>query len=94
MSNAKKGNVSKAPTKKGVVVNRRYNRTVNHNVAQSSPKWEDMGNGILRRKGPGNKTAYIGMKGGKFVSLTRKAVDVALAPKATEVAEVLEAAAE
>ncbi len=76
------GKATKA--KKGCVVNRKHNRTINQDVAQSAPRWEDMGGGILKKRGPGNETAYIKRQGKNFVSLTRKQVDVALAPKATD----------
>lgn len=78
---ANKGDKSVKVVKKGAVINRRNNRTINQDVAHSSPKWEDMGGGVLKKRGPGNKTAYITLREGKFVSLTRKQVDVALAPK-------------
>jgi hypothetical protein len=78
---AKKSGKSVQVSKKGAVINRRNNRTVNQDIAHSSPKWEDVGGGVLKKRGPGNKTAYITLREGKFVSLTRKQVDVALAPK-------------
>lgn len=82
MSKSNNGNKGASkPAKKGLVVNRRHNRTVSQDVAKSDPKWENVGQGIFKRKGPGNKTAYIGHKGGKLTSLTRKSVEVALAPK-------------
>lgn len=85
---ANKGDKSVKVVKKGAVINRRNNRTVNQDVAHSSPKWQDIGGGVLKRIGPGNKTAYITLREGKFVSLTRKQVDIALAPKdAPEVEE-------
>lgn len=85
---ANKGDKSVKVVKKGAVINRRNNRTVSQDIAHSTPKWEDIGGGVLKRKGPGNKTAYISLREGKFVSLTRKQVDVALAPKdAPEVVE-------
>jgi hypothetical protein len=36
--------------KKGMVINRKRNRTVNQDVAHSNPKWEDMGGGVLKLK--------------------------------------------
>jgi len=50
-------------------------------VVSSTTHAHNLGQGIFKRKGPGNKTAYIGHKGGKLTSLTRKSVEVALAPK-------------
>lgn len=78
------------PSKKGVVVNRRHNRTVNQDVAKSDPKWVDVGNGILKRVGKGEKQPHIKLQGTKFTSLTTKSVEVALAP--TEAPEVVEEA--
>lgn len=83
-------NEKSVPARKGVVVNRRHNRTVSQDKAVSDPKWDDIGHGILKRKGPGNKTAHISHKGSKFASLSTKEVDVALAPTATEVAQAAE----
>lgn len=80
-----KGKSESKPVKRGVVVNRRHNRTVPQNVQRSNPKWEDVGNGVLQLKGPGNCTAFIRHQGTKFASMTRKQVDVALAPKATDI---------
>lgn len=70
----------KVVVKKGAVINRKHNRTIDTSVAKSDPKWEDVGHGIRKLKGPGNKTAYIRLEGGKFRSVTRKQVDVAQAP--------------
>jgi len=33
------------------VINRKRNRTINQDIAQHAPKWEDMGGGILKLKG-------------------------------------------
>ncbi len=71
----------KVVAKKGRVINRAHNRTIDTSVAKSDPKWEDIGYGIRELKGPGNKTAYIRLEGGKFRSVTRKVVEVTLAPK-------------
>jgi len=76
-----KGKNETKKAKKGMVINRRNNRTINQDVRQSEPKWEHLGNGILKLKATGNKTAYIGRKGRRYVSITRKAVEIALAPK-------------
>lgn len=81
---ANKGDKSVKMVKKGAVINRRNNRTVSQDVARGNSKWEDLGGGVLKLRGPGNKTAYISLQGGKWTSLTRKQVDIALAPKATE----------
>lgn len=68
---AKKGNKSgnSKPAKKGLVVNRRHNRTVSQGVAKSNPKWEDIGLGILKRKGAPN-FVKVG-PGGRLVPLNR-----------------------
>lgn len=66
--------------KKGAVINRKHNRTINQDIAHHDGKWEDIGHGIRKLRGPGNKTAYIRLEGGKFRSVTRKQVDVAQAP--------------
>lgn len=80
----------KVVTKKGAVVNRKYNRTINQGVAQSAPKWQDMGGGVLKRVG---KPAYVKVGPfGKLVSLTARERDFRLAPK--EAPEVVNQAAE
>jgi hypothetical protein len=71
----------KVVVKKGAVINRKHNRTVNQDVAHSDPKWESIGHGIFKLKGPNSKTAFVSHKGGKLRSITRKQADVALAPK-------------
>lgn len=79
--------------KKGMIINRRQNRTVLQGVARREPKWEDMGGGVLRLKGSEAQTAYIGRreKSTKYASMTRREVDVILAPKdAPEVAQAAE----
>jgi len=40
--------------KKGAVINRKHNRTVNQDVAHRDPKWEDVGSGVLKLKGSHN----------------------------------------
>jgi hypothetical protein len=74
---------------------RRHNKshnhgTVNTNVARSAPKGEDMGGGVLKRRGSPN-FVKVGPFG-KLVSLTARERDFALAP--TETPNVIEAAAE
>lgn len=61
---------SQKVAKKGLVVNRRYNRTVNQDIAQSAPKWEDIGMGVLKRKGSPFNYAKVGALG-KLVPLNR-----------------------
>lgn len=86
---AKKGD-TKVQVKKGAIINRRNNRTINQDVAHSDPKWVDMGGGVLKHR---KSKSFITLQGGKFVSLTRKQVDIALAPKeAPEVVEEKKAA--
>ena len=71
-------------------INRRNNRTINQDVARSAPKWEDMGHGVLKRKGSPN---YVKVGPfGKLVPLTARERDFALAPKETPV--VVDQAAE
>lgn len=85
---ANKGDKSVKVVKKGAVINRRNNRTVNQDVAPSNGKWEDIGGGVRKLRGPGNKTAYITLKGGKWTSISRKVAEVLSAPKdAPEVEE-------
>lgn len=77
---------NKSVSKKGIVINRRNNRTIDRSVARGNDRlnaktWEDLGRGILRLRGPESHTAYITLRAGKFVSLTRKEVEVLLAPK-------------
>ncbi len=66
--------------KKGLVINRRNNRTVDTSRAQHDPKWEHLldGNerytGVRMLKGKGDKTAFIGWKKGIKSSLTRAEV--------------------
>lgn len=40
--------------KKGAVINRKHNRTINQDVAHRDPKWEDVGGGVLKLKGSHN----------------------------------------
>ncbi len=65
-------NKSVKSEKKGAVVNRRHNRTINQDIAQSNPKWEDVGLGVLKRRGQQNY-AKVGAFG-KLVPLTRHQV--------------------
>jgi hypothetical protein len=69
--------------KKGMVINRKHNRTVNQDVAHSDPKWEDMGHGILKLKGrKGEAPTYV-KRGpyGRLLNVTAREVSFALAPK-------------
>jgi hypothetical protein len=38
-------------SKKGCVINRKHNRTINQDVCHRDPKWEDVGSGVLKLKG-------------------------------------------
>jgi hypothetical protein len=58
--------------KKGLIINRRNNRTINQDIAHSNPKWEDVGLGVLKRKGSPNY-AKVGPFG-KLVPLNRHQV--------------------
>ena len=42
--------MSKSSVKKGSIINRAANHTVNQDVAASSPKWQDVGGGILQSR--------------------------------------------
>jgi len=71
----------KTVQKKGSVINRKYNRTINQDVAQSNPKWQDMGHGVLKRIGKPN---YVKVGTcGRLVSLSARERDFRLAPKET-----------
>lgn len=61
----------KVKAKKGMVINRKHNRTVDTSRAKFDPKWDDIGHGMRRLKGQGNQTAFIGWKDGKMASLKR-----------------------
>lgn len=52
--NEKKAPVVKSSPKKGMVINRKHNRTINQDIAHRDPKWEDMGGGVLKLKGTHN----------------------------------------
>ncbi len=62
--------------KKGVVIERRRNRTDPHqvyNTATSDGKWENVGNGVLVRKGAGahgSRSSPIRLEGGGFRSVS------------------------
>lgn len=75
-------------SKKGLVVNRKRNRTIAQDVAlRDRRRWQDMGGGILRLACPDEaQTAYITLKGGRFVNLRRKSV-AAVTPKVEAAAE-------
>lgn len=62
----------KVVAKKGCVINRRNNRTIDQSIARSTPKWEDVGLGVLKRKGSPNY-AKVGPFG-KLVPLNRHQV--------------------
>jgi hypothetical protein len=71
MSNQKE---KKIKAKKGSVINRRNNRTVDQSVATTFPKWEDLGEGVMRRFfGPNFSVCKMGTLG-RLVSLTSKEV--------------------
>jgi hypothetical protein len=62
----------KVVAKKGCVINRKHNRTINQDIAPSNPKWEDVGLGVLKRKGQPNY-AKVGPFG-KLVPMNRHQV--------------------
>lgn len=74
MSNGKNG--AKVQAKKGLVVNRRHNRTINQDVARSHPKWVDIGLGVLKSVN-GPNYAKVGAFG-KLVPLNRHQTRFAL----------------
>jgi hypothetical protein len=67
-----KGKSEQKVVKKGAVINRRNNRTVNQDIAHSNPKWEDVGLGVLKRRGAPNY-AKVGPFG-KLVPMNRHQV--------------------
>lgn len=58
-----KGGAPKAKAKKGMVVNRKHNRTINQDVASRSPKWMNEGDGLIRTiaapEGQSNNRHYL-----------------------------------
>ncbi len=62
----------KVSQKKGAVISRRNNRTINQDIAHSNPKWEDVGLGVLKRRGQPN---YVKVGPfGKLVPMNRHQV--------------------
>lgn len=71
----KKQNSAPSKAKKGSVINRRANRTVSEGFAKSEPKWENVGHGVLVRKGTsvgGSRSNPIHLAGPTFSSVSYK----------------------
>lgn len=72
---SKKQNSAPSKAKKGVVIQRRGNRTVSEGFARSEPKWENVGHGVLVRKGTsvgGSRSNPIHLVGPTFSSVSYK----------------------
>lgn len=68
---SKQNNGNKTKAKKGMVVNRKHNRTIPQDVANADRKWKDIGNGILQLKSDlPTETAFIKMVGNKHRSVS------------------------
>ena len=69
-------NKNEKSVKKGSVINRKHNRTIDQDKQRSYPKWVDIGMGVLKSvKGP--NYAKVGAFG-RLVPLTRHQVRFAL----------------
>jgi hypothetical protein len=89
-------NKNEKSQKKGSVINRKYNRTIDQDKQRSEPKWVDMGGGVLKRAKGFPNYAKVGA-GGRLVPMTRHAVRFFLSAReeaAKAIAKVVDQAAE
>ena len=64
---------SKSHIKKGMVINRRNNRTIHQGKSNHDPRWDHLGNGILRLKGQESQTAYVAFQNKRVLRSLKKA---------------------